>query len=576
MSVLYQVLYRKWRPQKFEDVYGQPQVTRTLQNELKNNRVNHAYLFTGSRGTGKTTCAKILAKAVNCLDLRDGDPCCECENCRGIDDGSILDVVEMDAASNRGIDDIREVIDEAQFRPARAKFRVYIIDEVHMLTDQAFNALLKTLEEPPEHVIFILATTEVHKLPATILSRCQRFDFNRIAPEEITKRLRFVAEQENASIDDDAAMLIAAIADGAMRDALSLMDRCLGSTDKITTEVVRNSAGLAAKDYLFELSASCINKNTAKALDIVTKLHNESKDMARLCDELLDHFRSLMLIKTTRNPRAMIVMSEDEFEEAQTQADYLSLAEIVYIMDVLQNAYSRMGKGNSNRTELEMALVKLSAPELEGTNEALTARVSALEKAVKSGIKIEQKPEPKQAPEKVEPKPLPKPEPKTAEDKSEKPRVMPEPKPAEPEEKPVPSPITEPEPKKSAPAPEPPKKLSVDLEELYNNAQPFRQWPEVVDNIKKYSKGIAAAFDNTNAYISGNYLLIDAKSEIPFRLLKQGSQRANVRKAIQEITGEIYKLGPYRKPEKKEEKKDPLNDLINELKESGIDLKTEE
>ncbi len=200
---MYQVLYRKWRPQKFSDVSGQPQVTITLENELKSGRINHAYLFTGSRGTGKTTCAKILAKAVNCLNLQNGNPCCECENCKGIDAGSILDVVEMDAASNRGIDDIRTVIDEAQFRPARGKYRVYIIDEVHMLTDQAFNALLKTLEEPPEHVVFILATTEVHKLPATILSRCQRFDFNRISPEDIKNRLKFVAENEGASIEDD-------------------------------------------------------------------------------------------------------------------------------------------------------------------------------------------------------------------------------------------------------------------------------------------------------------------------------------------------------------------------------------
>lgn len=571
MSVLYQVLYRKWRPQRFEDVYGQPQVTVTLQNELKNGRVNHAYLFTGSRGTGKTTCAKILAKAVNCLNLQNGDPCCECENCKGIDDGSILDVVEMDAASNRGIDDIREVIDEAQFRPARAKFRVYIIDEVHMLTDQAFNALLKTLEEPPEHVIFILATTEVHKLPATILSRCQRFDFNRIAPEEITKRLKFVAENESAEIDDDAAMLIASIADGAMRDALSLMDRCLGSNAHITTEVVRTCAGLARKDYLFELGAACINKNTAKALELVATLHNESKDMARLCDELLEHFRSLMLIKSTRNPRSMVVMSEDEFEEAQTQSDYLTLAEIIYIMDVLQNAFARMGKGNSNRTELEMALVKLTDPELEGTNEALTARVSALEKAIKSGITVKST-EPAETGEVKTKEPAP--EVKKEEPKQEKPPVQKEELPPPP---PAPAPSRQIAEQPAKPA-QPAKKTvsEINLEELYNNAKPFRQWPEVVDNIKKYSKGIAAAFDNTSAYASGNYLLIDAQSEIPFRLLKQSSQRANIRKAIQEITGQVYKLGPYRKPEKKEEKKDPINDLIKDLVDNGVNLKTEE
>ena len=575
---MYQVLYRKWRPQKFDDVSGQPQVTRTLKNELKSGRINHAYLFTGSRGTGKTTCAKILAKAVNCLDLQNGDPCGKCENCKGIDDGSILDVVEMDAASNRGIDDIRNVIDEAQFRPARGKYRVYIIDEVHMLTDQAFNALLKTLEEPPEHVIFILATTEVHKLPSTILSRCQRFDFNRISPEDIKNRLKFVAENENASIDDDAAMLIAAISDGAMRDALSLMDRCLGNNTNITTEVVRNCAGLARKDYLFELSAACINKNTSKALETLSQLHKESKDMARLCDELLGHFRSLMMIKCTRNPQTHIVMSADEFEQAQTQADYLTLGEIVYIMDVLQNTYQRMGKGNSNKTELEMALVKLSSPELEGTNEALVARISALEKALKSGIAIktiETKPIEKE-PEKFEEKTPKNEEQKHKEEKEE---IPPPPKMAaipKAEEKDLPpEPTKKPENISAQEKNAVPQVQKINLEEIYDNAKPFRQWPEVVDNIKKYSKGIAAAFSNTNAYESGSYLLIDADSEIPFRLLKESSQRANIRTAIQEITGKVYKLGPYKKPEKKEEKKDPLQDLINILKDSEVNF-TEE
>lgn len=210
------------------DVVGQPQVTTTLKNELKSGRINHAYLFTGSRGTGKTTCAKILAKAVNCLDLQDGNPCGKCENCIDFQEGNLLDVVEMDAASNRGIDDIRELIEESSFSPSKGKYRVYIIDEVHMLTDAAFNALLKTLEEPPAHVIFILATTEVHMLPQTILSRCQRFDFHRISPEDITKRLKYVAEQENVTITDDACHLTAVIADGAMRDSLSIMDRCIG------------------------------------------------------------------------------------------------------------------------------------------------------------------------------------------------------------------------------------------------------------------------------------------------------------------------------------------------------------
>ena len=284
---MYQVLYRKWRPKVFEDVAGQPQVTVTLKNELQSNRINHAYLFTGSRGTGKTTCAKILAKAVNCLNLQNGDPCGECEICRGIDEGTVMDISEIDAASNNGVDNIRTIIEESSFTPTKAKYRVYIIDEVHMLSPGAFNALLKTLEEPPSHVVFILATTEVHKLPATILSRCQRFDFHRIASQSIADRLKFVAQQENVQLDDDAALLIASVSDGALRDALSLLDRCIGVSGQITEKVVHNTAGLAGRGYLFDITDSIIDKSVKNALELVEKLHNESKDMGRLCEELI-------------------------------------------------------------------------------------------------------------------------------------------------------------------------------------------------------------------------------------------------------------------------------------------------
>ena len=570
---MYQVLYRKWRPHIFQDVVGQPQVTTTLKNELKSGRINHAYLFTGSRGTGKTTCAKIFAKAVNCLNPIDGDPCCECENCKSIESNSTLDVVEMDAASNRGIADIKTIIEDAQFPPAKVKYRVYIIDEVHMLTTEAFNALLKTLEEPPKHVIFILATTEVHKLPSTILSRCQRFDFHRISPAYISGRLQYVASQENASITEDAAMLIAAVADGAMRDALSLMDRCLGVTSDIDVDTVRAAAGLAQKDYLFELAAACINKNTEKALNYINQLHNDSKDMARLCDELLEHFRTLMLIKSTRNPQQFVVMSSDEFEEAQTQADYLSLAEIVYIMDILQTTYQRMGKGNSDRVELEMALVKLSAPELEGTNEALVSRISALEKMIKTGrittvteteeplVTPEIKEEnPKVSSENPQPPAFTQPVKEEISAEVEKTDISQKPQPPKPEETPVQNQT---------------QISNSDLEEIYKNAQPFRQWPEVVENIKQYSKAIASAFSGTDAYVSGNLLLINSDSEIPFKLLKESAQRDKVRTAIQEVTGKRYILGPYKKPEKQVKKTDPLEELIGNLKENNVNI-TEE
>ncbi len=559
---MYRVLYRKWRPTVFTDVSGQEHITSTLQNEVSSGRLNHAYLFTGSRGTGKTTCAKILAKAVNCLNPQNGNPCGECEICKGIDDGSILDIVEMDAASNRKIDDIRQIIDEVQFKPTKCKYRVYIVDEVHMLTQEAFNALLKTLEEPPEHVIFILATTEVHKLPQTIRSRCQRFDFHRIPPRAIADRVEYVVSQENAEITDSAALMLASVADGALRDALSLLDSCLAVSSYIDEKVVRNAAGLVNNSYLFELATAIINKNPSKSLEIVGRLYSESKDMARLCDELVEHFRALMLIKTIKNPRDILIMSDDEFEQAVTQSDYLSLADIVFYMDVLSKAYQRMGKGTGDRTELEMALVKLSASELDGTIEALTARVTALEKAVKRGITVNyaqppqqgqgvQTEQPQQAAAKQETVEDPFAQPETEHKKA------PVAKPA-PEVKPV------------------VQRASVNLDELYDNAVPFTRWVEVVNSLKSVSRSIAAAFAGSTAYESGNYLLIDTNNELAFDLLRQNGRRAEIKSALLELTGKNYSLGPYkRSTPKKEEKTDPLNSLVQSLEGSGVKITQE-
>ncbi len=572
---MYQVLYRKWRPKTFSDVSGQEHITTTLLNELSTNRLNHAYLFTGSRGTGKTTCAKILAKAVNCLHPVNGNPCGECEICKGIDSGGILDVTEMDAASNRKIDDIRQIIDEVQFKPSKCKYRVYIIDEVHMLTTEAFNALLKTLEEPPEHAIFILATTEVHKLPQTILSRCQRFDFHRIPPRAIADRLLYVASQEGVTLSDGAALLAASVADGALRDALSLLDRCIAISSDIDEDVVRSAAGLARKTYLFELANCVINKNTAKALEIVNRLYGESKDMARLCDELLSHFRTLMLIKSVKNPRDIIIMADDEFEQAQVQSDYLSLADIVYYMDVLSRAYQNMGRGTGDRTELEMAVVKLSSAELDGTVEALTARVTALEKAVKKGIRVNCVPEQVQAvsqPVQSEP---PKPEVQKSE-----PEKVQEVKPVvetEKDEPVAPTPKIQGQPAQEQPTltASAPKKAvqrqSVDLDAIYNNAQPFPDWAEVVNNMKPVSRAIAAAFANSSAYTSGKYMLIDTDNEMAFELLKNNERRQEIRQLIFETTGQHYNLGPYKRPSaKQEDKTDPVDRLVESLQGSDV------
>ena len=443
-----------------------------------------------------------------------------------------------------------------------------------MLTDQAFNALLKTLEEPQKHVIFILATTEVHKLPATIVSRCQRFDFHRIPADAIADRLEFVSQQENVNITRDAALLIAAVADGALRDALSLLDRCIALDTNVDSDIVRKAAGLAKRDYLFDLASCCINKNVAKALEIVDSLYTQAKDMARLCDEIIDHFRNLMIIKTVKNPKGFLVMSEDEFDNAQTQADYLSLEEIVYIMDVLEQSYQRMGRGSSNRTELETALVKLSSPELDFSMEALLSRIAALESAVKKGIKVTAV-APKE--EKSEPKP----------EKEEKVEEIVDEEPEEVKMSTSNSIETALKPavntnnnsvEENTPAPTQPvrQKPKVNYEEIYNNATPFLQWPEVVEHLHKYSKTIASSFTDTNAYESGNYLLIDSKTTLPFELLKFSTQRDTIREAILEITGKKFKLGPYKKPEKQEEQKaDPLDSFVKNLEDKGINITNE-
>lgn len=559
---MYRVLYRKWRPAVFTDVSGQEHITSTLQNEVSSGRLNHAYLFTGSRGTGKTTCAKILAKAVNCLNPQNGNPCGECEICKGIDDGSILDIVEMDAASNRKIDDIRQIIDEVQFKPAKCKYRVYIVDEVHMLTTEAFNALLKTLEEPPEHVIFILATTEVHKLPQTIRSRCQRFDFHRIPPKAIADRVEYVVSQENAEITESAALMLASVADGALRDAFSLLDSCLAVSSHIDEEVVRNAAGLVSKTYLFELATAIINKNPTRSLEIIDRLYSESKDMARLCDELVEHFRALMLIKTIKNPRDILIMSDDEFEQAVTQSDYLSLADIVFYMDVLSRAYQRMGRGTGDRTELEMALVKLSATELDGTVEALTARVTALEKAVKRGITVNYAQPAQQSVQAEAAQSASVPNTQT---EVEEPFAKPEPEHKK-------APVAKPAPKVKSVA----QRASVNLDELYDNAVPFARWVEVVDSLKSVSRSIAAAFAGSTAYESGNYLLIDTNNELAFDLLRQNGRRTEIKQTLLELTGKNYSLGPYkRSTPKKVEKTDPLNSLVQSLEGSGVEITQE-
>ena len=374
---MYRALYRKWRPQRFEDVVGQRATVAALKNQVSAGRVGHAYLFTGVRGTGKTTCAKIFAKAVNCLHPQNGDPCGECAVCRGIDDGSILDVVEMDAASNNGVDDIRDLRDETAYTPTSCTYKVYIIDEVHMLSTAAFNALLKTLEEPPAHVIFILATTEIQKVPATIRSRCQRYDFTRISPEDIAGRVAQVAAAEQLNLTGKAAALIARLADGALRDALSILDTCAGVTADIDEGVVRQMAGVTDRGYLFRMSDAVAARDAASALAELAALRQQSVDVKRLTEELIAHYRSLMLAALPGGRDLLSGVSPDEETLYLEKGPALGRREAIRAIRALGAALEHMARGSDQRIELELALFSLTEPAQSQQAPAVQAAVSA-------------------------------------------------------------------------------------------------------------------------------------------------------------------------------------------------------
>ena len=354
----YKALYRKYRPQTFSEVVGQEHITETLKGELKAGKISHAYLFTGTRGTGKTSCAKILARAVNCLSPVGGDPCLQCEACRLALGEEATDIVEMDAASNNGVDDVRILREQINFTPSQMKYRVYIIDEVHMLSTAAFNALLKTLEEPPSHVIFILATTEIHKLPATILSRCQRFDFHRIENTKIVERINFIAEQEGFTITNEAANLIAAAADGGMRDALGILDLCLSNGNEITEQTVISSLGMSGNEYLNRISQSILDGDTEKVLTLVDELHKNSVDTLRLANELSSFFRDIMIVKTVKSEKKPIVCSAEQLAAYHKLAAAFDIKDIMRILNMLSEAVSRMQSGN-RRSIFEIRIISL-------------------------------------------------------------------------------------------------------------------------------------------------------------------------------------------------------------------------
>lgn len=574
---MYQVLYRKYRPKCFADVYGQEHVTSTLKNEIKNSRVSHAYLFTGSRGTGKTTCAKILAKAVNCLHSVDGEPCNECEVCKGLENGSIYDVVEIDAASNNGVDNIRDLREDANYTPTKGKYRVYIIDEVHMLSINAFNALLKTLEEPPAHVIFILATTEVHKLPATILSRCQRFDFKRIQPETMAIRLKQVAQLEGFQLDDDAAILIARIADGALRDGLSILDQCAGRSQTVTSKLVSEVAGLAGREAMYKLSACVAQRDSNGAMSIISELYQNSYDMERLCVEMINHFRNFLVVKTVKKSRELIVCTDDEYESILNSAKDYTIEGVLNALDLLQSTLVAIKGGANARIEVEMAFVKLCEPKLDETIGSVLDRLSAVERAVKNGVAIESKPV--QAPEPVSaPIAAAQPEPEK--------QAPPQQESTETASAPVPEPIDEPPLPEPAPdmreqqytsaPPEPQQTAPAQRESTAAGDVPFLQWGEFMDVLHKEDIALFGVLNGSRGFVRGeDIFLIDSQNATVGEFIKVSTHSRAIKKALYEVTGKKYRLGIFKGREPQNTvKRDPLEDLISQMQgKINIDLK---
>lgn len=530
----YTAFYRKYRPKTFSEVVGQEHITKTLMGQLASGKIFHAYLFTGTRGTGKTSCAKILAKAVNCLNPQNGDPCLECESCRAIANGEVMDIVEIDAASNNSVDNIRELREQLQFTPANAKYRVYIIDEVHMLTISAFNALLKTLEEPPAHVIFVLATTEVHKLPATILSRCQRFDFKRIQPKIICDRICEISKKEDFSITENAACMIASIADGGMRDALSILDLCVAADKNITENTVTEVCGMAGDEYLLRFADYILNGEAPEALALVDELYNNSVDMLRLLSDLIKHFRNLMVVKTVNGKERPIVCSSEHMEKLELQASKFELSNILKIMRVLQDTTAKMQSGN-RRSEMELMLIRLCTPELcfDFKPESASGEVPkpVLSGNITSDIPVRKKAE------------------KPATDF--KPEIAAEQTAKEPES------ITE---------------ANIDNgdinSDLPNGKLSPEIWKKILSELSQSAPLISGILNGSSAYINDQFLLIDTANTQFAELIngKNNLYREKLRKAIETVLKKSFKLGPYKKRSEQSNETDPLQKLKDKLK----------
>ena len=382
----YTALYREWRPQNFYDIVGQEHITTTVKNQILSDRIAHAYLFCGTRGTGKTTTAKVFAKALNCLDLHEGEPCNKCEMCEKINEGLAIDVTELDAASNNGVDKIRDIIDDVKYPPQEGRYKVYIMDEVHMLSTGAVNAFLKTLEEPPKNVIFILATTDPQKLPITILSRCQRFDFKRINNNEITGRLRKIVNEQNALADDKSLNLIARVSDGAMRDALSILDQAISmGNGSVEYYILINMLGLVTNDHLFNLTNSVIQRNVEKSISIIDEVVYAGKDIYLFIKDLVSHYRNILMAKVTHNPEEVLDMSEENIGLIKEQASKIRAEEVMRYIRILQEAEGNAKLSKQARLYLELAIIKMCKIEYDTSNEVILSRINKLEEGLKNG-----------------------------------------------------------------------------------------------------------------------------------------------------------------------------------------------
>ncbi len=541
---MYTALYRKWRPKTFDDVIAQPHITTTLKSQITNGKTAHAYLFTGSRGTGKTTCARIFAKAINCENSADGNPCLSCSVCVDAENEALSDIIEIDAASNNGVDDIRDLREGAVYSPERCKYKVYIIDEVHMLSVNAFNALLKIIEEPPPYVKFVLATTEVHKVLPTILSRCQRFDFRRIMPEDIAARLKYIAGEENISLSDDAALLIARLADGGMRDALSLLDQCIAYSTDVTLETVSAASGIAGRDYLFDIIESVVRGDTSTALTITDKLYSMSKDITRLCEELILQFRNIMLIKSVPERKELIACLPSEKERLSAIASSLSIEDILSKLTVLQECNERLSRSLAKRVEFEMCLVKLCT--LMGTAVSVPKPVA---KEIPTVSSKETKPQ------------------------FTKPEIKAEEKISETKEEPKQEEI----PKVSEKAEKPAEKTENPPDPADDKPVVCKEWNDVLEEFIKVDPAVACALRDSYAFVNSTTIFIVARNSFFMNLFEQEENKVSLIKVITKVLGKSYIVRA--KCENKDPDDKPKNykarELLEKANENGIPTGTE-